>query len=239
MLEYHIRKNSDITVVCKDLPEEDDISRFGVVRVNEDSRITEFEEKPLSAESRKISCGIYIIRRRLLIELLEKCIADDRYDFVNDILIKYRNHKRIYAYNMEGYWNNISSIESYYRTNMDFLKEDVRTFFLAQEPHILSRENDFPSAKFNRGCNIKNSLISSGCILNGAVESSLLFRRVFVGSNTVIRNSIILGDVYIDDNCTIENCIVEARSTITAGTVLQGQPDHIEFVARTANRYAL
>ena len=72
VLEYHIEKKADITVVCKDMSEETDISRFGVVTMDEDGRITNMEEKPMAADSRTISCGIYIIRRRQLIELIEK-----------------------------------------------------------------------------------------------------------------------------------------------------------------------
>ena len=78
------------------------------------------------ASSNTISCGIYVIRRRQLIELIERCAAEDRYDFVRDILIRYRNLKRIYAYKMDGYWSNIASVESYYKTNMDFLNPEVR-----------------------------------------------------------------------------------------------------------------
>ena len=97
VLEFHIEKKADITIVCKDMPVEEDVSRFGVVRMNEDSRIVEFEEKPMVAQSNTISAGIYVIRRRQLIEMLERCADENRYDFVNDILIRYKNMKRIYG----------------------------------------------------------------------------------------------------------------------------------------------
>ena len=86
VLDYHIEKKADITVVCKDMPEGADISRFGVIRMNEESRITEFEEKPMVSSSNTISTGIYIIRRRQLIEMLERSGQEDRWDFVTDIL---------------------------------------------------------------------------------------------------------------------------------------------------------
>ena len=81
-----------------------------------------------------VSCGIYIIRRRQLIELIEKCAEEDRYDFVRDILVRYKNVKRIYAYKMDTYWNSIASVDAYYQTNMDFLKADVRNYFFKQYP---------------------------------------------------------------------------------------------------------
>lgn len=82
VLEYHISKKADVTVVCKDMPANVNVERFGTIKMNEESRIEEFEEKPIEARSNTISCGIYVIRRRLLIDMIERCAMEDRYDFV-------------------------------------------------------------------------------------------------------------------------------------------------------------
>ena len=214
VLEYHIEKKADITVVVKDIPAEEDGSRFGVVKMNDDMRVTEFEEKPIETDNKTVSTGIYIIRRRQLIELLEKANSEDRYDFVKDIVIRYKNIKRVYAYKLDTYWSNVATVNSYYNTNMDFLKREVRDYFFNQYPDIYSKVDDLPPAKYNPGAEVKNSLVSSGCIVNGTVENSILFKKVYVGNNCVIKNSIILNDVYIGDNTVIENCIVESRDTI-------------------------
>ena len=137
VLEYHIEKKADITVVCKDMREEEDVTRFGLLKLNDDGRIIEFEEKPMVATSNTVSCGIYIIRRRQLIELIERCAAEDRVDFVRDVLVRYKNLKRIYGYKIDSYWSNIASVDSYYKTNMDFLKPDVRNYFFKQYPDCL------------------------------------------------------------------------------------------------------
>ena len=102
VLDFHIEKKSDITVVCKDMMYNDDVSRFGVVRMDEESRITEFDEKPIEASSNTISTGIYVIRRRQLIELLEAAAGENRFDFVNDILVRYKNVKKIYTTRFGG-----------------------------------------------------------------------------------------------------------------------------------------
>ena len=98
VLEYHIQKKADITVVCKDMPAGIDVGRYGVIKMNEESRIEDFEEKPVVAKSNTVSCGIYVVRRRQLIEMIEKGSEEERYDFVKDILIRYRSLKRIYGY---------------------------------------------------------------------------------------------------------------------------------------------
>ena len=151
----------------------------------------------MASDATTISCGIYVIRRRQLIELLERCAAEDRYDLVNDILVRYKNLKRIYAYKLESYWSN------------------------------------------NPGAVVRNSLVSSGCILNGTVENSILFKKAYVGNNCIIKNSIILNDVYIGDNTVIENCIVESRDTIRANTTYIGTPDNIKIVIEKNERYTL
>lgn len=237
VLEYHIAKRADVTVVCTDAYDED-VSRFGVLKMNEDCRIEEFEEKPMVSRSNTISTGIYVLRRRQLIELIEKSAQEDRHDFVKDILIRYKNLKRIYGYKIDSYWSNISTVESYYKTNMDFLKPEVRNYFYKQEPLIRTKIDDLPPAKYNPGANVKNSLIASGCIINGTVENSVLFKKVFVGNNCVIRNSVILNEVYLGDNTHIENCIVESRDTIRANSYHCGE-DGIKIVVEKNERYVL
>lgn len=238
VLEYHIDKKADITVVCRDMEPDANIERYGTVVLNEDNRIEEFEEKPIQAKTNTISCGIYVIRRRLLIEMIEKCAEEDRYDFVRDILIRYKDLKHIYGYKIQNYWRNIASIEDYYGTNMDFLKADVRDYFFKQYPDIYSKVDDQAPAKYNVGASIKNSLISSGCIVNGTVENSVVFKESYIGNNCVIKNSIILNDVYIADNSYIENCIVESHSTIRADSRFVGE-DGIKIVVERNERYVL
>ena len=238
VLEYHIEKKADITVVCKDMPAGTEVERYGTLKMNEECLIEDFEEKPIVARSNTISCGIYIIRRRQLIELIEKSAEEDRHDFVKDILIRYKNLKRIYGYKTKDYWRNIASVEDYFATNMDFLKPEIRDYFFRQYPDVYSKVDDLPPAKYNVGAQIKNSLISSGCIINGVVEDSVVFKKVFIGNNCFIKNSIILNNVYIGDNTHIENCIIESRDTIRANSYHKGESG-IKIVIEKNERYIL
>ena len=240
VLEEHIATGADITVVCKDIqPGEDDINRFGVVKLADDNRVISFEEKPIVAETNTASIGVYVVRRRQLIELLEACAAEGRSDFVNDILVRYKNVKKIYAYKLDSYWRNIGTIDSYFKTNMDFLKKDIRDYFFRQHPDVYSKVEDLPPAKYNGDAAVSNSLIASGSIINGTVEDSVLFKKVYIGNNCVIKNSIILNDVHIGDNCYIESCIVESRDTLRANTVHTGDPNEIKVIVEKNFRYAL
>ena len=223
VLEYHIEKKADITMVVKKMTDRSEINRFGLVTMTEEGRITDIDEKPLETNLSTVSTGIYVIRRRLLIELIEKAASEDRHDFVRDILIRYKNIKKIYGYKLESYWSNISSVRSYYKTNMDFLKKDVRDYFFKQYPDIYSKVEDLPPAKYNCGAQVSNSLVSSGCIVNGTIENSILFKKIYIGNNSVVKNCIILNNAYIGDNSYLENCIVESGSTIKANTNYKGE----------------
>lgn len=236
ILKYHIKNRADVTIVCKRV-EDEDLSRFGHVTVNEDNRITDFEEKPIDPVDNLVSTGTYIIRRRLLIELIEASASEGRYDFVTDIIIRYRKQKNIMAYMHEGHWRSIAALDTYYRANMEFLRKDLRDEFFKVYPSILSKVEDEPPAKFNQGSNVSNTLCSSGCIVNGTISNSLLFRKVFVGKNTVIRNSIILDGTYIGDNCVIENCIVDSRSTIGDNAVFMSDGDEPKIVVNHEQIY--
>ena len=238
VLEYHIAKKADITVVCKDIPMTENVTRFGLLKMNEDSRIVQFDEKPMAASSHTISCGIYVLRRRQLIELIERSIEEGRHDFVRDVLIRYKDVKRIYGYKINEYWSNIASVESYYQTNMDFLRKEVRDYFFREYPDVHSKVDDNPPAKYNPGSVVKNSLVANGCIINGQIENSVIFKKVFVGENCVIKNSIILNDVYLGDNVYLENCIVESRDTIRAGSHYVGE-DSVRIVIEENARYVL
>ncbi len=109
--------------------ENQELSRFGHVEVDDENRIVDFEEKPLDPSDNLISTGIYVIERAMLIELIEAAEKEDRYDFVADIIVRYRNGKNhgIYSY---GYWKSIAELDSYYQANMDFLDRELRQYFL-------------------------------------------------------------------------------------------------------------
>ena len=239
VLDYHIRKQSDITVVTAPLQPWEDPERFGQVETDGDGRIVNFEEKPAVQESHEVNTGVYIIRRRLLIDLVEKCMDEDRFDLVRDIIIRQRRVKRIYAYRLDGYWSSISSANSYYKTNLDFLKPEVREIFFGEGRTIMTKPNDFPPAKYNPGCSVKNALVASGTIINGTVENSVIFKKSYIGNGAVIRNSIILNDVYISDQSVIENCIVESHNTIYANSKYSGDPDDVRIVMENNDRIKL
>jgi glucose-1-phosphate adenylyltransferase len=122
---------------------------------------------------------------------------------------------------------------------MDFLNRDVRQFFFKESTDIYSKVDDLAPVKYNPGSEVRNSIISSGCIINGKVEDSVVFKKVYIGSNCYIKNCIILNDVHIGDNTHLENCIVESRDTIRANTEYIGQNGEIKIVVEKNDRFPM
>ncbi|MBQ6359749.1 MAG: glucose-1-phosphate adenylyltransferase subunit GlgD [Lachnospiraceae bacterium] len=225
VIDFHSDNDADITVVCKDFPEGADVSRFGVLQTDEKGRIMEWEEKPVASPFRTVSTGIYVIRRRLLISLMEQCREMEWTDLVRDVIMRQKNVMNIMAYRLDSYWTNISTVKAYYDANMDFLKDDVRKHFFHEYPSIQTKVDDYAPAKYNTGADVKGSLIANGVIMNGQVSDSILFRKVFVGNGAVIKNSLVFKDSYISDGAILEYCIVEAGVTIPTGAVHKGTPE--------------
>lgn len=230
VLKKHVASGAQITVVCREKTDEY-TGRFGVVETDDENRIVAWHEKEEGAAGRYINCGIYLIRRLRLIRLLEECKRRDETDFVRGVLQNNLETERVKAYVMDGYWKNIASAQSYFECNMDMLDPDLRHKFFGEYPMIATKVDDFPPAKFNDSARVKNSLAAGGTIINGTVENSVLFKKVYVGDGSCVKNCVLLSDVYVGDGVTLENCIVEKKVKIEDGTTVIGNPNDVTVLS--------
>ena len=230
VLAKHVESGAQISVVCKE-KNGLEAGRFGVIETDAEKHIIAWHEKEEGAEGDLVNCGIYLIRRLRLIRLLEECKRQDNYDFVRDVLVKNLEKERIKAYVMDGYWKNIASAQSYFECNMDMLDPALRRKFFYDHPKISTKVDDFPPAKFNDNAKVSNALAAGGTIVNGAVENSVLFKKVYVGDGSSVKNCVLLNDVYVGDGVTLENCIVEKKMKIEDGTCIIGDPNDVTVIA--------
>jgi len=221
LVEYHMEKNADITIAYHGLNGQDS-SKVGMMELDDDNMLTGFEEKPVKTDFNKVSLGIYVIERTLLIKLLEEIITEGFFDFTRDIIMRYSKILNIYGYEFNGYWSAINSIDSYYKINMDFLEKKVRDEFFKDYPPIATKPKDAPPAKHNIGAIVKESVVGDGSILNGLVEHSVLFRNVYIGDNSIIKNSIIMEGSRIGNNCHVENAIIDKEVVVSDGKSIIG-----------------
>ena len=216
MLKFHKEKNSDITIATLEVPWEE-ASRFGILSIDEDKRITKFTEKPLEPSSNLASMGVYIFNWSILKQALIADAGDSQSqnDFGQNIIPQQlKQGKRVYAYKFEGYWRDVGTIESYYQANMESLKAGHFLNIFDPKFRIFSNEDILPPHFVGSTAEINNSLVCNGCIVHGKVINSILAPGVFVGKGVQIEDSILLPNVKVHDGSVIVKTIVGENAEI-------------------------
>ncbi|MBS5308823.1 MULTISPECIES: glucose-1-phosphate adenylyltransferase [Clostridium] len=219
MLEFHKDNGADATIAVIDVPLEE-ASRFGIMNTREDNTIYEFEEKPSEPKSTNASMGIYIFNWSVLKKFLREDENDlsSSNDFGKNIIPKMLNEgRKLIAYPFKGYWKDVGTIDSLWEANMDLLKIDNDLNLYDSEWKIYSQNQVRPAHYIGEEAKIVNSLIVEGCIINGKIENSVLSQGVYVGKNTVIRDSVIMPNAQIGDNVVIDKTIVGSNAIINHG----------------------
>lgn len=225
LLKYHKERKADVTISVIDVTLEE-AKRFGIMNTNEDLSIYEFEEKPQHPKSTKASMGIYIFNWKALKKYLKEDEANPNSsnDFGKDIIpAMLRDGLKMYAYPFKGYWKDVGTIDSLWEANMDLLKEDSGLDLYSNDLRIYSA-SDVSSAQYlGPNAEVKNSLVTDGCAVYGKVENSVIFQNVYIGKNTVIKDSVIMPNAKIGDNIKInkaivgDNAIIRKDSTVGNG----------------------
>lgn len=225
MLNYHILNGADCTIAAIDVPKEE-ASRFGILNTNADGSIYEFEEKPKQPKSTLASMGIYIFSAQKLFKYLREDNDNPKSsnDFGKDILPKMlASGEKMMAYQFNGYWKDVGTIDSLYEANMDLLGDSPVFDVTDTSWKIQSRSPLAPPHYLAEGSKVNNSIVMSGCEIFGTVEDSVLSSSVIVNKGAVVKNSIIMGDVEIGENAVIEYSIIDENTVIGKNAKI-GQP---------------
>lgn len=236
MLEYHKKVNADITIAYRKMYDYSpaDLARMGIIETDEKGRVIDLQEKPLHPKTDLGSIGIYLMKRTMLISLLEECIAHGEYDLVKDIFIKKFNTLGIYGYEFKGYWRNISSIRTYYRCNMEMLDPEVRQELFVRDGKIYTKVKDEAPAKYNEEADVTNSIVADGCFIEGIVENSVLFRGVTVAKGAKVSNSIVMQGSFIEQDASLNYTILDKNVVLTKGKNLKGELDWPVIVGKNS-----
>lgn len=226
-LECHIKNNADITAIYYDKKKKDEqLSRSTVYEVDKDGRVTGIENEPHFPKSTLEGMDMYIIDRMKLIELIEEAYARGSHDFIRDILLAKLSGGKIYGYEYKGYVGKVDSIRSYYENSMKMLDSDVRRELFDSKYRIYTKVKDQVPTQYGDSASASDSLVADGCVIDGTVENSIIFRGVHICKGAVIKNSIVMQNSVIEENCDIENVIIDKECTLRAGKRLVGQPNY-------------
>lgn len=211
IINYHEAKQADITLVCH-TEEIANSSKYTLVKSDETGRITDIKLDASVNGVNKFYTNILVVNRLFLIRLILDAVSHGYKSCRRDILQKNVKSLKLFAYDFEGYHATIDSFRSYFSHNMELLNKSVRDeLFGARD--IYTKVRDSAPSKYGDECIVKNSLVSDGCIVEGCVENSILFRGVRVGKGAVIKNSILMQDTVVGDNAQL-NCVITDKNVI-------------------------
>ncbi|GAA0072029.1 glucose-1-phosphate adenylyltransferase [Clostridium sardiniense] len=232
MLEFHKEKEADATIAVIDVSLKE-ASRFGIMNTREDLSIYEFDEKPKVPKSTNASMGIYIfnwkaLKRHLINDEMDITSSNDFGKNIIPNMIE--DGRRLVAYPFDGYWKDVGTIESLWEANMDLLKTENELNLFDEDWKIYSVNPVSPAQYVGEEAEVKNSVIVEGCTVYGKVENSVLFQGVYVGRDTVIKDSVIMPNSYIGDNVSINKAIIGSDVIVNKESQV-GSGDEIAVVA--------
>lgn len=222
MLDYHIANNADSTIAVIDVPRSE-ASRFGIMTCDEEGRIVDFTEKPKEPKSTLASMGIYVFSweklRKYLIEN-ENANTGSK-DFGKDIIpAMLANDERLFAYEFEGYWKDVGTLDSLWEANMDLLSLSVPLNLYDPNWKVYSRHNNMPPQYIGKNAHVENSMITEGSVVDGTVDFSIISSGVTIEEGASVKYSIVMPGTTIKKNAVVEyaiigeNCVVESDAMI-------------------------
>ncbi len=246
MVAHHVETGADMTVGCIEVDLET-ARELGVMDVNEEGRVVQFQEKPENPKSAPgrpgtalVSMGIYVFNRAFLFEQLvrDADIPQSTHDFGKDIIPSIIKKYRVLTYpfrdpetGKQAYWRDVGTIDAFWEANLELIGVTPELNLYDKSWPIWTYQEQLPPAKFvfddedRRGMAV-DSMVSGGCIISGAtVRHSLLFSNVRVNSYTTVNDSVILPDVDIGRNCRISGAVIDRGCHIPEGTVIGENPD--------------
>ena len=225
--DFHIKKDADITILYNEESFAGGIPvRHVALLTDENGRVTDMEVSPHRVFSNKISMGIYFMEKEFLAYQIGRCISRGMHDFVMDVLVHNIEHYNIYACPFDGYVGRIDSLASYYYCNMRLLEPAVCDEIFNGPNRIYTKVKDQVPTIYGDNAQVSNSLIADGCVIDGKVENSIIFRGVQVAKAAVITNSIVMQDSQLQKNTDLEYVILDKSVVIRHGKRLIGQENY-------------
>lgn len=216
MLNYHKEKGAACTIAMLEV-DWSEASRFGLMIVNDDGTIAEFEEKPANPRSNKASMGVYIFTwsklRQYLID--DEAKADSSNDFGKDVIPAMHNAgEKMVAYPFKGYWRDVGTIDSLWMANMDLISPEAEINLDDPSWKIFARSPSAPPQYLSEKSKVQNSIVAEGCEIDGNVDFSVLFANVTVEEGATVRDSIIMPGSVIKKGAVVQYAIVAENATI-------------------------
>ena len=216
----HRRHRADVTIAVRRVPLAE-ATRMGILALDENDRVIEWQEKPKQPKSDLASMGVYVFSKKSL----RRWLSEDRVDFgANVIPAMLDAGARVFGYRYNGYWQDVGTIQSFWEANMALLDDDPELDLYDQDWVIHTRSEERAPAKVGPTAQVHRSLISHGCVIAGTVVNSVLSPGVRVDVGAVVRDSIVMFDSVIRSGAVVDRAILDKEVVVGQGAIVGDGP---------------
>ncbi|MGQ9465641.1 MAG: glucose-1-phosphate adenylyltransferase family protein [bacterium] len=220
LMVYHKNKKADVSIGLIRVPMAQ-AHHFGIAEIDTTGRIVDWIEKPKKPRSNLASMGIYIFNTNILKMALKETAQKGGVDFAKDVIpLLLRKKRRIFGFEFNGYWRDVGTIDAYWNCNMDLLRKSsglkIEDWNIRTNLFVRGEIGTKPPARISNNGNVVNALISSGCVIDGTVENSIISPGVIVEKNARIIDSIIFHNTVVKENSILAKVIIDKNVQIGA-----------------------
>src|SRR5438034_3456555 len=221
-IQAHRRKRADVTIAVRRVPLAE-ATRMGILALDENNKVVEWQEKPKHPKSDLASMGVYVFSKRAL----RKWLSEDRNDFGRDVIpAMLDGGARVFGYHFDGYWQDVGTVQSYWEANLALLEDNAALDLYDRDWLIHTRSEERAPAQVGPTAQVHRSLISHGCVINGTVVNSVLSPGVRVDVGAVVRDSIVMFDSVIRSGAVVDRSILDKEVVVGPGAIVGDGPDY-------------
>ena len=234
MAAAHEASGADITLMYTRDPGTRRNGSGRYLQVDEEGKVTGLEVDPSIPRLPYTYLEAFCVRRELLIDLVDRAVSRGQYHLTRDLLMNgiYEGTLNVRGFENPGRAWQLDSVQAYFDCSMELLNRETREALFPKDRPVLTKLRDEMPSRYMTGAQVKNSLIADGCIVEGTVENSILFRGVRVEKGAVVRDSIVMQDGLIKANAELQHCILDKQATIREGTRLLGPRSYPIVIAK-------
>jgi glucose-1-phosphate adenylyltransferase len=231
LVQFHNESRADITAVYKRRALKSEADRDAITyEADGTGRVTAVTIAPQTGGEVKAGLNMWVVRKSFLEHIIAQAVSNGEENWERDILQKKHNSFRLFAWEFDGYSAQIASIDDYFRANTDLLTNDIRHELFYKYGHIYTKIRDEVPAKYGNCSSVKNSLVADGCVIEGTVEDSILFRGVHVGKGAHVHSSIIMQGSTVGNDTTLNFAIIDKDVVIKDNRTLMGYDTYPLFI---------
>ena len=239
MVDAHVASGADVTLAYREqeLPKgfveapDDAKGYYYTLRMDEDQRINKLYVNPKDKGVQNFHLNIMVISRELLIDLVNEASLLGKEYLERDVLLPKLNKLNVRGYKYDGYTACITSLKSYFDENMKLLDDYNQDALFGKAPIYTKVRDDTPT-RYITGAKVSNIMAADGCIIEGEVENSILFRGVKIEKGAKVKNCILMQDTVVEKGADIEYLVTDKQVTITSGTEMKGTDSYPVYIAK-------